>query len=164
MKIASQNTGVISTPNAGGTISLTARNNGCVGITMSVIHIGNDAFFEFDVDESGTSSDALDVIDAALITFSDDGCSSVVVGGLSLLLLLIVLLAIISGYQLRTTRANIAKDIKFKKGSKTFDNGCTHSSVCDVTVIAAITREDTEETKSPLIFVSHAAINFIGND
>lgn len=78
VKIASQNTGEISTPKAGGTTPLTIRSSGSVGMTKST---------------QGTS------------------------------------VSLVSGYQLKTTRANMAKDMRFKKGSKKDAKGCTHASV-----------------------------------
>lgn len=42
------------------------------------------------------------------------------------------------GYHERTTRANMAKDMRFNKGSRKVAAGCTHASV------SAIKREDAE--------------------
>ena len=139
--MASQNTGVMSTPKAGGTISLTACNNGCVGMTMSVIHMGKDAFSDFvvvAVVNCGTTVSDSSVDSVFMISSDDDDdgccCGAGVPAIFSSLLLPVVvsaLLATISGYQLRTTLDSMANDIKFKNGSNTFDKGCTHGSVCD---------------------------------
>ena len=112
---------------------------------MSVIHIGNDAFSEFVafVVESDSDFNIFGSMESVVVVVDSNGtilisCCCGFGGGVSFprLLLLLLLLAIISGYQLRTTRDNIAKDMKFKNGSNTFDNGCTHASVCDVDVAA----------------------------
>ena len=144
VKIASQNTGVMSTPKAGGTISLTACNNGCVGMTMSVIHMGKDVFSDFvvvAVVNCGTTVSDSSLDSVLVISSGDDGgccccccCGAGVPAIFSSLLLpevVSTLLATISGYQLRTTLDSMANDIKFKNGSNTFDKGCTHGSVCD---------------------------------
>ena len=138
VKIASQNTGVMSTPKAGGTISLTACNNGCVGMTMSVIHMGKDAFSDFvvvAVVNCGTTVSDSSLDSVFMISSGDDGgccCGAGVTAIFSSLLLVVsALLATVSGYQLRTTLDSMANDIKFKNGSNTFDKGCTHGSVCD---------------------------------
>ena len=138
VKIASQNTGVMSTPKAGGTISLTACNNGCVGMTMSVIHMGKDVFSDFvvvAVVKCGTTVSDSSLDSVFMISSGDDGgccCGAGVTAIFSSLLLVVsALLATVSGYQLRTTLDSMANDIKFKTGSNTFDKGCTHGSVCD---------------------------------
>ena len=169
VNIASQNTGVMSTPNAGGTISFTACSNGCVGITINVIHIGNDAFSDFEsfFEGADTVFNSFDSIESVVVVTPAVSCVGIV-DGVSLLLLLllfpILLLAIISGYQLKTTRASIAKDMKFKNGSNTLDNGCTQASVCDVvTVPAAMSRADTKDAGLSS-FPFHCIIKGLGID
>ena len=87
VKTATQKTGVMSTPNAGGTNPLTARRSGSV--TTVKISQG-----------------------------------------------MVVILT--SGYQLSTTRANMATDMRFKKGSSTYTAGCTQGS-------AAVANSSSEE-------------------
>jgi hypothetical protein len=89
VKIANQNTGVMSTPNAGGTNPRTLCNKPSVGIIAALIH-------------------------------HDD----------------VLLLLISAGYQLITTRASMASDMRFKNGSRNKMAGCTHGSVS--TAAAAI--------------------------
>jgi hypothetical protein len=80
VKTATQKTGVMSTPNAGGTNPLTARRSGSV-TTVKTSH------------------------------------------GISVILT--------SGYQLSTTRASMATDMRFKNGSSTDTAGWTQGSVAN---------------------------------